>query len=76
MEKIISPTLTVEAVYECAWKIKEASSLEIKEAEIKPQVTILTSLGYDDEIKLWEEQLQKGNHGKIHPPAGKMDLPC
>ena len=55
MGKIISPIPIVEIVPESAREIKEVFPFEIGQVDIKPSVIGLTSVGYDDEIGLWEE---------------------
>jgi hypothetical protein len=64
MGKIISTIPNVEAVHESAQKIEEVFSFEMEQVDIKPRVIGLTSVGYDDEIGLWEELLYRHSPNK------------
>jgi hypothetical protein len=59
MGEIIHQPLAVETLV-------HESTDKVGKAESKERATGLTSIGYDDEIGLWEEQLHRGNHSKIN----------
>lgn len=65
MGKIISQTLTVVTIHEPRQEHEEVLYSEVWNAEVHPRATGLTSVGYDDEIGLWEELLHRGNQSKI-----------
>ena len=65
MDNIISQTLTVDVVCEPTSEIEEVFSSEVRKADNKPKVTRLTSVGYDEEIGLWEEQQHRANRNKF-----------
>ncbi len=65
MEKIISSTLEIEVVHESVQELKEVSYFEEWKADINSRATGLTSVGYDDEIGLWEERLHRDNQRNI-----------
>ena len=65
MEKIISSTLEIEVVHESVQELKEVSYFEEWKADINSRATGLTSVGYDDEIGLWEERLHRDNQRRI-----------
>jgi hypothetical protein len=61
MGKIISQTLEVETVHELTQEIEEIVFLKVCNVDINIRTTELTSVGYDNEIGLWEELLHRGD---------------
>lgn len=55
MDEIISKTLEVEAANEHAQTTEVVFRIDTWNIEVKARAIGLTSMGYDDEIGLWEE---------------------
>lgn len=55
MGKISSQTLEVKILHEPIQKLKVAFSVEAWNVDVNTRVVGLTSVGYDNEIGLWEE---------------------
>ena len=55
MEKIISKTLEVEVVHEHTQKTESVLCIDTWNSEENARMIGLTTMGYDDEIGLWEE---------------------
>ena len=65
MGKISSQTLEVEVVHESTQELEEAFYFGVGKADVNERASGLTSVGYDDEIGLWEELLHRGNQKKF-----------
>ena len=55
MGKIISQTLEVETVHEPIQKPEAVFYVDVWNVDVNARVVGLTSIGYDNEIGLWEE---------------------
>ncbi len=67
MGKIISQTLEVEILHEPIQKPETVYYVEAWNVDVNARVVGLTSVGYDNEIGLWEELEHRDRLNSIYP---------
>lgn len=67
MGKIISQTLEVEILHEPIQKPETVYYVEAWNVDVNARVVGLTSVGYDNEIGLWEELEYRDRLNSVYP---------
>ena len=67
MGKIISQTLEVEILHEPIQKPETVYYVEAWHVDVNARVVGLTSVGYDNEIGLWEELEHRDRLDSVYP---------
>lgn len=67
MGKIISQTLEVEILHEPIQKPETVYYVETWNVDVNARVFGLTSVGYDNEIGLWEELEHRDRLNSVYP---------